>query len=177
MFCLMVEHKIIFTGSMGFCRSSAVAVVADGDALSTALIKWDNAVDKAVSEVVFDYSEIALGEGEYLKFYGTCEQDRFSFMWQVFSIGALGVIIVVDDSVADPFQKLAIYVENFRQLIARNACVVCVSNLACNNTRRLDEFAGFLASMGVVCPVVASDVVERQEVLFVLELLLMQLYV
>lgn len=173
---LMIEHKIIITGPMGAGKTTAIAVVSEIEPMSTDVMNTDKSVDKEKTTVAFDYGEVSLSETERLRIYGTPGQDRFSFMWKVLSKGALGVVILVDDSKPDPFKELSIYLENFSQLIEETACVVCISKTDKSNMTRVNEFASYLAAQGVVCPVVPADVREKQEVLFVLELLLTQLY-
>lgn len=161
---------------MGAGKTTAIASVSEIEPMSTDVMNTDNSVDKEKTTVAFDYGEVSLSAEERLRIYGTPGQERFSFMWKVLSKGALGLIILVDDTRKDPFKDLSIYLENFSQLIEETACVVCISKTNKNNVARVNEFARYLASQGVICPVVPADVREKQDVLFVLELLLTQLY-
>lgn len=172
----MKEHKIIITGTMGAGKTTAIAAVSEIVPISTDVTNTDISIDKEKTTVAFDYGEVSLSDDELLRIYGTPGQQRFSFMWKVLSKGALGLIILVDDSRPDPFADLSIYLENFNQLIKETACVICISKIDKSNVNRVNEFANYLATKNIVCPVVPVDVREKQEVLFVLELLLTQLY-
>lgn len=173
----MIEHKIIITGTMGAGKTTAIAAVSEIEPISTDVMNTDKSIDKEKTTVAFDYGEVTLDETEKLRIYGTPGQQRFAFMWKILSKGAMGVIILVDYTRPDPFADLAIYIENFEKLILETACVVGISKLPSEDKAVLDEFAKFLATRNIICPVLAVDVREKQDVLELLDLLLMQLYV
>jgi signal recognition particle receptor subunit beta len=125
--------------------------------------------------VGFDYGELRLNEGERLRLYGTPGQQRFAFMWQILATGALGLVILVDNSRPDALADLSIYLENFAPLIRDSGCVIGVGRMDSHPQPSLDDFAQRLFESGVMCPVIAVDVRDRQQVLTLLDLLLMQL--
>lgn len=173
----MIEHKILITGTMGAGKTTAIAAVSEIEPISTDVSNSDKSVDKEKTTVAFDYGQVTIGEDERLRIYGTPGQERFSFMWKVLSKGALGVIILVDATRADPFSDLRIYLKNFDALIKEQSCVVCLTKIDKGNLSTVNEFASFVAQEGIICPVVAADIREKQDVLMLLDLLLTQLYV
>lgn len=173
----MIEHKILITGTVGAGKTTAIAAVSEITPVSTDVTNTDATVDKEKTTVAFDYGQVTIAEGERLRVYGTPGQERFSFMWKVLAKGALGIIILVDNTRPDPFSDLCIYLENFEQLISEKSCVICLTKIDKSNTARVNEFASFIGQRGLVCPVVAVDIREKEDVLMVLDLLFTQLYV
>lgn len=172
---MTVEHKILFTGTMGAGKTTAIAAVSEIAPVSTDVRNTDNAVAKATTTVGLDYGELTLDNGEKLRLYGTPGQMRFDFMWRILARGALGVVILVDNSRADPLADLDVYLDGFAELIAETACVVAVGRMEAHPEPRIDAFATRMRAKGVLCPVLPANVTDTQQVVGLLELLLLQL--
>lgn len=171
----MKEHKILFTGTMGAGKTTAISVISDIPPVVTDVQNNDLSVDKQTTTVGLDYGEVSLGSGERLRLYGTPGQQRFAFMWQVLAQGALGLVILVDNSRPAPLEDVQIYLTNFADLIKETACVIGVGRLDSHASPDLDDYADTLMQQGLIIPVVACDVRDREQVLLLLDLLLMQL--
>jgi uncharacterized protein len=171
----MSEHKILFTGTTGAGKTTAIGAVSEIPPLSTDVRNTDAAFSKAMTTTGLDYGELRLDNGEKLRLYGTPGQPRFDFMWKILSRGALGLVILIDNSRGDPLADLDIYLRGFDTLIAETACVVAVGRTETHATPDLDQFARHLEARGVVCPVMPIDVRENAQVTQLLELLLLQL--
>ncbi|MET3492976.1 GTP-binding protein [Variovorax boronicumulans] len=172
---MTVEHKILFTGTMGAGKTTAIAAVSEIAPVSTDVRNTDNSVAKATTTVGLDYGELTLDNGEKLRLYGTPGQMRFDFMWRILARGALGVVILVDNSRADPLADLDVYLDGFAELIAQTACVVAVGRMESHPEPRIDAFATRMQAKGVLCPVLPANVTDTQQVVGLLELLLLQL--
>lgn len=171
----MKEYKVLFTGTMGAGKSTAVSAISDIDPIKTDVGNSDASLAKDTTTVAFDYGELRVSADECLRLYGTPGQRRFSFMWEVLAKGALGLIILVDNSRDEPLADLAIYLDNFSTLIREGACVIGVGRLERHPRPNLDDFSGYLAERGLLVPVVSADVREREDVLQLIDLLLIQL--
>lgn len=171
----MAEHKILITGAMGAGKTTAIAAVSEIPPISTDVVNTDQEVRKATTTVGLDYGEITLSNGEKLRLYGTPGQERFSFMWPILAKGALGVIILVDNSRPQALADFAIYVEGFRDLIGSGAGVVAVGRTETHASPSIDAYAELLADKNLVCPVIPVDVRQREQVIFVLDLLFAQI--
>jgi uncharacterized protein len=171
----VIEHKILFTGTTGAGKTTAIAAVSEIPPISTDVRNTDPALAKLMTTVGLDYGELSLDNGEKLRLYGTPGQQRFDFMWKILSKGALGLVLLIDNSQPQPLADLDRYLAGFADLIASTACVVAVGRLDTHPQPNLDTFAQHLQTRGVLCPVVATDVRQRQQVVEVLELLLLQL--
>ena len=174
---MTVEHKILFTGTMGAGKTTAIAAVSEIPPVSTDVRNSDTSVAKATTTVGLDYGELTLDNGDKLRLYGTPGQMRFDFMWRILARGALGVVILVDNSRPDPLADLDIYLDGFAELIAQTACVVAVGRMEKHPNPGLDAYAKRMEDKGVVCPVLAANVTDARQVVQLLELLLLQLEV
>ncbi len=171
----MSEHKILFTGTTGAGKTTAIGAVSEVPPLSTDVRNTDSAFAKSMTTAGLDYGEITLDNGEKLRLYGTPGQKRFDFMWSILSRGALGLVILIDNSRPAPLDDLDVYLAGFAQLIQEASCVVAVGRMEQNHQPDLEAFSTHLQSRGVLCPVMPIDVRESQEVVQLLELLLIQL--
>ena len=163
-----LEHRILFTGTIGVGKSTAVATLLDAPPVRTPL-------GDAPAPVAVDHGDLLLDNGDRLRLVGTPGQRRFEPTWRALADGAMGLIVLVDHARPDPLADLAIYLENFAELIARTGCVIGVGRLAPGGMPPLDAFADAAARCGVVCPVVPIDVRDRAQVLGVVDLLLVLL--
>lgn len=171
----MIEHKILFTGVTGAGKTTAIGAVSEIPPLSTDVRNTDRLLSKAMTTVGMDYGELTLDNEEKLRLYGTPGQQRFDFMWKILSTGALGVVILIDNSQPSPLDDLDRYLKGFAKLIDETACVVAVGRLETHPQPGIDQFVSHLEKRGVLCPVLPADVRERDQVVQILELLLLQL--
>ena len=169
------EYKLLFAGPMGAGKTTAIATISDSAPIATEAKNTDLAQHaKAQTTVGFDYGEVALDGGDRLRLYGMPGQSRFDFIWKVAGEGALGVVLLADNSRADPLADLATYVDAFADLAARDALVIGVGR---GDEGRLgvDDYAGWLAARGHAAPVFNVDVRRRDDVLLLIEALLSQI--
>ncbi|MGJ7544287.1 GTP-binding protein [Variovorax sp. LT1R16] len=171
----MIEHKILFSGTMGAGKTTAIAAVSEIGPLSTDVRNTDESMTKPTTTVGLDYGELTLDNGERLRLYGTPGQQRFAFMWDILARGALGLVILIDNSRPDPLADLDMYLDGFAELIGRSACVVGIGRTETHALPDIDAHSRHMAARGVLCPVLPVDVRERAQVLQLLDLLLLQL--
>ncbi|WP_374416161.1 GTP-binding protein [Ectopseudomonas oleovorans] len=171
----MKEYKILLTGTMGAGKTTAIAAISDVPPVSTDVLNTDASTDKATTTVGYDYGELHLPGGDRLRLYGTPGQQRFAFMWKILAQGALGLVILIDNSRPDPLQDLRDYLQGFAGLIHDTGCVVGVGRMEQCAQPDLDAHAEVLQGFGLLCPVVATDVREREQVALLLDLLMLQL--
>lgn len=171
----MPEHKILFSGTTGAGKTTAIAAVSEIPPLSTDVRNTDAGLAKQMTTVGLDYGEVTLDGGEKLRLYGTPGQKRFDFMWKILAPGSLGLIILIDNRQINPLADLDMYLEGFAQLIKDTACIVAVGRTETHPRPNIEQFATHLASRGVLCPVLPCDVRDNEQVLQLLDLLLLQL--
>lgn len=171
----MTEHKILFSGTTGAGKTTAIGAVSEIPPLSTDVKNNDSGLSKNMTTVGLDYGEVTLEGGDKLRLYGTPGQQRFDFMWKILSRGALGLIILIDNRQPDPLADLDMYLDGFAALIEETACVVAVGRTEVRAQPGIEQFAEHMELRGVLCPVLPADVRDPAQVLQLLELLLVQL--
>lgn len=170
----MVEYKIVFAGTMGAGKTTAITAVSEIPVTSTDV--FNNAreeFNKGTTTAAMDYGEVTLAGDEKLRLYGTPGQERFDFMWPILGRGALGVVILVDGSRPDPCADVVRYATAFKECIEAGAAVVGIGR---DPSHELIERCGqALGERGFLLPVFAVDVREREDVLLLLDTLFGQL--
>lgn len=170
---MSAEIKIVFTGTVGAGKTTAIASVSDRPPVATdALATDDTGERKPTTTVALDYGEMRLPDGDKLRLYGTPGQRRFRFMWEILAEGALGFVILVDNSRSAPLQDLAGYLDNFRPWIERSAAVVGVTHGECCHGPDLDRYHEFLAEREAAHPVMFTDPRQPRHVLTLMDTLL-----
>jgi len=100
-----VPVKIVIAGGFGVGKTTAVSVISEITPLTTeaAITSVSAEIDrtgevpsKITTTVALDFGCITIDQGLKLYLFGTPGQDRFGFMWQDLSEGALGALVVVD---------------------------------------------------------------------------------
>ena len=110
----MSQYKIIFTGPVGAGKTTAINSISDLPPIKTDASASDMAkYRKASTTVALDYGVMNLPGGEKLHLYGTPGQERFDFMWDILVTGGIGLVLLLDNTRADPFQDMRFF---FRDL-------------------------------------------------------------
>lgn len=171
----MREHKIILTGTMGAGKTTAIAAVSEVPPIVTDVTNTDRSVDKALTTVGFDYGLLTLDNGDRIRLFGTPGQERFRFVWPVVAKGAIGLIILLDNSRPDPLADLRVYLDGFAQELASMPCVIGVGRSETHPQPGLDAVALALEAQGHVFPILPVDVRQRDDVVLLIDVLLSQL--
>ncbi|MBI5919695.1 MAG: ATP/GTP-binding protein [Nitrosomonadales bacterium] len=167
-----MEHKIIFAGPTGAGKTTAIGQVSERPPVSTDVINSDARYNKATTTVAIDFGEITLDAGEKLRLYGVPGQHRFSFVWDIAARGALGVILIADNSLPEPMKELQFYLDGFASFVKSGAAVVVVNRLETHPSPSQEDYVNMLIARGTPLPVCACDPRKKEDVLTVLDVLL-----
>ncbi len=152
------EIKILITGSVGSGKTSIISNLSDVPVISSeANVSDDVILRKATTTVVMDFGEMHLANDQVVRVYGTPGQDRFSFMWPILSKGAMGLIILLDNSADNYCEDLRAYLNAFANLIAETTVVIGVTHVDKGNELALDKIHQVLADHQQLCPVFSID--------------------
>ena len=171
-----VELKLVFAGSMGAGKTTAIRAISEIEPITTDVENSDRSeFDKDQTTVAMDYGELTLSSGEKLGLYGTPGQLRFDFMWQIVATGALGIVILVDNSRLDPIADLTRFLTVFRTHAESGAVVVAIGRMEDHPAPTLEDYSQHLEDMQLIIPLMPADVRRRTDVIDVLEVLFHQI--
>ena len=160
-----MEHKIIFTGPVGAGKTTAIGSISDIEVVATeAKASDDVALRKANTTVAMDYGILNLDGGLKIHLYGTPGQERFSFMWDILTIGGLGLVLLIDNAREDPLADLEFYLKAFKRFIDKSAVVIGVTRMDTKPRPGLYSFHTKLKELGIKAPVFEVDARERDDV-------------
>ena len=169
----ITEAKIIFIGPVGAGKTTAIRAISDFEPISTEVVASDEtSLIKETTTVGMDYGEIEIDETLVLRLYGTPGQRRFAHMWDILAQGALGFIILVDNSRRLPLSDLGMYLDNFKPYIATSAAVIAVTRTDLAPQPDLHAYHKFLQERGETYPVMTADARQKDDVLTLVDTLL-----
>ena len=171
----MNEYKILFTGTMGAGKTTAIGAVSETPPIITDVQNNDDSNAKERTTVGLDFGELTLPNGDRLRLFGTPGQTRFDFLWKILSQNAIGMILLTDNSRPDPLADLRVYLQGFAKELAEMPCVIGVGRLENHPRPDLDDYANELARHRLVLPVLAVDVRKKSDVSLLIDTLLSQL--
>ncbi len=166
-----ILHKILFVGPMGAGKTTAIACISDSPPITTEAMNSDSTIStKATTTVAMDYGTIEL-KNDIVHLYGIPGQHRFNFMWPILAKGALGCIVLIDDSQPHAMEELDIYLKEFDDLISKQAFVVGIGRTNKDGTA-IAKYTDYFMKRGLYAPIFEVDVRKKADVLMMLEVIL-----
>ena len=159
------NKKIIFTGPVGAGKTTAIQTMSDIPIVSTNEEASDMTKNrKPQTTVAMDYGRINIGKKEKIHLYGTPGQERFNFMWDILTTGALGLILLLDNSRENPQQDLKFYTKSFKDFIDKGELIVGITRMDEVNTPTIDDYRQWIKELSIPAPVFTVDARERKDV-------------
>ena len=168
---IIQQYKIVFGGTMGAGKSSAIKALSEIDVLSTEALNTDlESHEKMLTTVGIDYGEITLDDGVKVGLYGTPGQDRFDFIWAVICKGAIGTIVMIDHATENPLIDLDHYVQAFQPF--GNNIVIAITHIDRKPERTLSIYRDWLKARELNYPLFFVDARQQDDVLLLVETLI-----
>lgn len=172
----MSQYKIIFTGPVGAGKTTAIESISDVPPIKTDAAASDMTKSrKAATTVAMDYGVMNLAGGEKIHLYGTPGQERFDFMWDILTIGGIGLILLLDNTRADPFQDMKFFLDSFSKFIADTNVAIGVTQMDLSNKPTIEEYHIQLQGIGLRTPVFSVDARVKNDVSLLVQALLYSL--
>lgn len=167
-------YKIIFSGPVGAGKTTAIGAVSDVPPVVTDVRATDEIAEvKESTTVAMDYGVLNLDSGERVHLYGTPGQERFDFMWEILSEGAIGLVLLVANTRPDPLQDLRFFLDAFAPLISSTRLAVGVTGMDVDRQPSLSEHRRVLVERGLRHPVFEVDARRRQDIAMLIQALLL----
>ena len=168
-----VNRKIIFTGPVGAGKTTAIRSISDIEIVTTDEQASDMAkARKPATTVAMDYGMIKLGDEERVHLYGTPGQRRFDFMCEILTKGALGLIILVDNSHDDPMSELDYYLNLNAAFLRSSAAVIGITHYDEKASPAVSDYYRVLEERGDPWPVMHVDARKADDVRLLLNTML-----
>lgn len=171
------QPKLVFTGCMGAGKTTAIAAISEVPPVTTEASPSEDHVvaRKKSTTVAMDYGTIMLDEDVKLHLYGTPGQRRFDFMCHILTQGALGLIILIDNTHPDPIGELDYYLNLNAAFLNRSAAVVGITHYDLTARPSIQDYYACLLERGDPWPVVQVDARDKRDVAMLIHTLLAQL--
>lgn len=157
--------KIIFTGPVGAGKTTAIGAISDIPTVVTDASASDMTLNrKGYTTVALDYGLLYLDDRTKVHLYGTPGQERFDFMWEILTNGGIGLILLLDNSRANPLKDMQFFLDAFSDFLASAPVVIGVTKTDIKQTPTVDDYAGVLERKGMRPPIFEIDGRNRDDV-------------
>ena len=172
----MSQYKIIFTGPVGAGKTTAISSISDAPPVKTDAAASDMTKNrKSSTTVAMDYGVMNLEGGEKVHLYGTPGQERFDFMWDILTTGGIGLVLLLDNTRADPFQDMRFFLTAFDKFITDTSVAIGVTQMDISSKPSIKDYHQQLQALGLKPPVFAVDAREHNDVSLLVQALLYSL--
>lgn len=167
------EIKFVFTGSVGAGKTCAIRSISEIDPVTTDVKSTEAAVlkRKSTTTVAMDYGYLTLENNKRLCLYGTPGQRRFDFMSHILTKGALGLIILIDNSHEEPMAELDYYLNLNAAFLLENPAVIGITHMDKVESPDIEDYYNVLNERGDEWAVIRVDAREKDDINILLHVL------
>ena len=172
------NYKLIFTGPTGAGKTTAIETLSDIPVIITeerSTCRDPKHLNKKTITVALDYGVIKLKNQDKIHLYGTPGQERFDFMWDILTIGGLGLILLIDNARTAPLEDMHFFLKIFSQFIAKNKIAIGVTRMDLCAEPKLIDYHQELQRLELKLPLFEVDARRKPDVSLLLQALLYSL--
>jgi hypothetical protein len=159
------DNKIIFTGSVGAGKTTAIKAISDIPPITTDADASDMTLNrKGRTTVALDYGVLNLDDQTKVHLYGTPGQERFDFMWEILSMGGIGLILLLDNSRPNPLQDAQFFLNAFKEFLKTAPIVIGITKTDLKTEPSVDAYAEILEKFNIRPPIFEVDARNREDV-------------
>jgi signal recognition particle receptor subunit beta len=96
-------------------------------------------------------------------------------MWDILINGGIGLILLLDNTRADPFQDMKFFLDAFSGFISETGVAIGITQLDLSNKLTINDYHKHLQDLGLNLPVFAVDAREKNDVSLLIQALLYSL--
>jgi len=172
----MSQYKIIFTGPVGAGKTTAIDSISDVPPVKTDAAASDmTKTRKAATTVAMDYGIMNLDDGEKIHLYGTPGQERFDFMWDILTVGGIGLVLLLDNTRADPFKDMQFFLDSFGKFISETSVAIGVTQMDLSSNPSINEYHKYLQGSDLKPAIFAVDARVKNDISLLVQALLFSL--
>ena len=172
----MSQYKIIFTGPVGAGKTTAIDSISDVPPVKTDAAASDMTKSrKAATTVAMDYGIMNLDDGEKIHLYGTPGQERFDFMWDILTVGGIGLVLLLDNTRADPFQDMKFFLNSFSEFISDTSVAIGITQMDLSSKPSINDYHQQLQALDLKPAVFSVDARVKNDVSLLVQALLFSL--
>lgn len=151
--------KIVFAGSAGSGKTASINSVSDINSTPQKEITIDDETRKIFEgpKVAIDYGQMHLKDNTTIHLYGATGQDNFDFIWNILSLEALGVVILINNTANNPLADLDVYLNTFTEHLRNRSVVVGITNVDLARKPDVNAYRNHISHLDQNIPVFTLD--------------------
>jgi len=151
--------KILFAGSVGSGKSTSINSVSDIGIFQPEEIAKDDETREILEKtaVAIDYGQMHLKNDTTIHLYGAPGQKRFEFMWDILSLDALGVVILINNSADNPLTDLDVYLNTFTEHLRNRSVIIGITSMDIAQKPDIDAYRDHIDHLDQNIPIFTLD--------------------
>ena len=165
-------NKIVFGGSVGAGKSTAIAAISDTPPISTEETLSDGPIDeKTTTTVALDYSFVNI-DGEIVHLYGLPGQTRLAFMRNILLEGAFGAVLLLKATDPRIYEHAHEWLSSLLSISPSLKIAIGITHTERSSSFSMVDLRGAVARVSPMVPMLSIDARQREDVQQLIKVLL-----
>jgi signal recognition particle receptor subunit beta len=172
----MKPYNIIFTGPTNSGKTTAIETISDTPPYNPANLSNTADHDKGAStKKIQQYGILKLKGGEKVHLHEAKSEAQDNPDWDKIISNGLGLILLLDNTRADPFKDMWLYLDTFKEFITETHVAIGITKMDRSNKPSVPDYHSQLQTSALKPPVFTTDVRVKNDVSLLVESLLYSL--